>query len=48
MALPAGSGLNKVAIDGQSVAFRVDHYNEDDYAIFNVPTGTHGIDITYK
>ena len=48
VALPAGSGLNKVSIDGQAAAFRVDHYNEDDYAIFSVPTGTHTIDITYK
>jgi hypothetical protein len=48
VALPAGSALNKVTLDGQPAAFRLDHLNDDDYANFSVPAGSHTVEITYK
>ncbi len=48
VALPVNSALNKVMLDSQPVAFRLDHLNEDDYANFTAPSGTHTIEITHK
>ncbi|MBI5877450.1 MAG: PD40 domain-containing protein [Chloroflexi bacterium] len=47
VAMPDKTIASKVTVDGQTMTFKTETLNEDTYAGFSAPTGSHTIEITY-